>query len=215
MSQSILLIEDDDNLATGLIRILRNKGYQCQHVDCIAEVSSEVWRQADLVLLDRQLPDGDSVSYLPLWLQTKAIPVLVLTAKTMVSDRITGLSAGAIDYILKPFDLDELLARIQAHLRPLGSALVECGQLMIDPGQRHVWNNGQTVMLKPKEFDLLLMLAMHPGKVFSRDEILNKVWGYHNFPVTRTVDNHVLQLRQKLPEIRIETLRGTGYRVVL
>ncbi len=218
MKPTLLLVEDDRNLAEGLIVSLEQAGYDCLHADKAADVAA-LWEQADLVILDRQLPDGDSISFLAQWKALKDTPVILLTALISVRDKVTGLDAGANDYLTKPFAEAELLARVRAHLRnPDGaeqanSSQVIVGVLTIDTSTREVINAGQQISLTRTEFDLLLFLASNVGKVFTRDELLDQVWGYNHFPTTRTVDTHILQLRQKIDNIDIETLRGVGYKM--
>ncbi|WP_162048131.1 response regulator transcription factor VxrB [Vibrio taketomensis] len=216
MKQTLLLVEDDKNLADGLLVSLEQAGYECFHAESIAEVE-QYWVKADLVILDRQLPDGDSVSQLPQWKALKDIPVILLTALVTVKDKVTGLDAGANDYLTKPFAEAELFARIRAQLRtPDGQeddTKVRTENLLIDKSTREVFFNDQMITLTRTEFDLLLFLASNLGRVFTRDELLDHVWGYNHFPTTRTVDTHVLQLRQKLPGLEIETLRGVGYKM--
>ena len=209
----ILLIEDDKLLGEGLNEYLTKQGFECQWLTNIKHIEKH-WYRADLVILDRQLAEGDSITFLPQWLSLKALPVIILTAKVDVNQRVEGLMAGAKDYVLKPFSHQELLARIHAQLRPLGQSAVQYQQLIIDVANQAVTDNGCSVELKPKEFQLLLMLVQNQGRVFHREELLNKIWGYQAFPTTRTVDNHVLRIRQKLPGLDIETLRGVGYRLV-
>lgn len=174
--------------------------------------------KADLVILDRQLPDGDSVQHLPDWKKLKDVPVILLTALVTVKDKVAGLDAGANDYLTKPFAEAELFARIRAQLRSPESdgqddTKVVLPELTIDKATRDVFYKGESVTLTRTEFDLLLFLASNLGRVFTRDELLDHVWGYNHFPTTRTVDTHVLQLRQKLPGLEIETLRGVGYKM--
>ncbi|GIC76738.1 response regulator transcription factor [Moritella sp. F3] len=209
----ILLIEDDKLLGEGFSQYLTEEGFDCQWL-CDCNQISKHWMQADLVILDRQLPEGDSLTWLPQWLMIKAIPVIILTAKIDVDQRIEGLMAGAKDYVLKPFSHLELLARIHAQLRPLGESKLTYQNVHIDVSKRIVISDGETLNLKAKEFQLLLLLVQNQGRVFHRDELLNKVWGFQTFPSTRTVDNHILHLRQKLPMLNIETLRGVGYRLI-
>ncbi|MCD4499540.1 response regulator transcription factor [Chromobacterium vaccinii] len=209
---TILLIEDDAELGAGLRQFLRQQGYDCLWLRDGGEVAAH-WRQAELAILDRQLPDGDSLRLLPQWLALKALPVIVLTARVELDDRVAGLEAGARDYLTKPFAHVELLARVRAQLRPLGEGQLACGGLSLFPARQAAGWRGGEVALTRTEFDLLAMLARMPGRVFTRDELLNQVWGYQHFPSTRTVDTHVLQLRQKLPDIPIETVRGVGYRL--
>ncbi|MBG0756273.1 response regulator transcription factor VxrB [Vibrio cidicii] len=218
MKQTLLLVEDDKNLADGLLVSLEQAGYECLHAESISEVES-LWQKADLVILDRQLPDGDSVSYLPEWKKSKNIPVILLTALVTVKDKVAGLDSGANDYLTKPFAEAELFARIRAQLRSpetseqLNTDQVVTENLIIDKSTREVFFKGEQITLTRTEFDLLLFLASNLGRVFTRDELLDHVWGYNHFPTTRTVDTHVLQLRQKLPGLEIETLRGVGYKM--
>ncbi len=217
MKQTLLLVEDDKNLADGLLVSLEQAGYDCLHAEKIADVKQH-WDKADLVILDRQLPDGDSVQYLPEWKKLKDIPVILLTALVTVKDKVTGLDSGANDYLTKPFAEAELFARIRAQLRSpesdgIDDTKVELPELTIDKATRDVFFKGESVTLTRTEFDLLLFLASNLGRVFTRDELLDHVWGYNHFPTTRTVDTHVLQLRQKLPGLEIETLRGVGYKM--
>ncbi|KZX70402.1 MULTISPECIES: response regulator transcription factor VxrB [Vibrio] len=217
MKQTLLLVEDDKNLADGLLVSLEQAGYECLHAELISEVEG-YWEQADLVILDRQLPDGDSVDSLPGWKKKKDIPVILLTALVTVKDKVAGLDSGANDYLTKPFAEAELFARIRAQLRlpdaeEQDASKVIAQNLVIDKATREVFFNEQEVTLTRTEFDLLLFLASNLGRVFTRDELLDHVWGYNHFPTTRTVDTHVLQLRQKLPGLEIETLRGVGYKM--
>lgn len=217
MKQTLLLVEDDKNLADGLLVSLEQAGYECFHSETIADVQ-QYWDKADLVILDRQLPDGDTVQHLADWKKIKNVPVILLTALVTVKDKVTGLDAGANDYLTKPFAEAELFARVRAQLRlPEGDVLddtkVKTDNLLIDKATREVFYNGESVTLTRTEFDLLLFLASNLGRVFTRDELLDHVWGYNHFPTTRTVDTHVLQLRQKLPGLEIETLRGVGYKM--
>ncbi|WP_281222993.1 response regulator transcription factor [Photobacterium sanguinicancri] len=209
----ILLIEDDELLGDGLRQYLASHSFSCTWLTSSHNVKQH-WFKADLVVLDRQLDGCDSLKHLPYWLNLKALPVIILTAKVDVEQRIEGLMAGAKDYMTKPFAQDELLARIITHLRPIGSGQINYQSLMVDPSKRVVKQQTTEVNLKPKEFQLLLLLLQNQGRVFHREELLNKIWGYQAFPTTRTVDNHILRLRQQLPELNIETHRGIGYRLL-
>ncbi|KMN76293.1 transcriptional regulator [Chromobacterium sp. LK11] len=209
---TLLLIEDDETLGEGLSRFLEDAGYRCQWLRRAEEAAAQ-WLRADLVILDRSLPDGDSLRHLPGWLALKALPVIVLTARVEVGDRVAGLEAGARDYLSKPFAHAELLARIRAQLRPLGDGSLSLGALSLQPARQSANWQGREVVLTRTEFELLALLARMAGRVMSRDELLNQVWGYQHFPSTRTVDTHILQLRQKLPGLVIETVRGVGYRL--
>ena len=201
MKQTLLLVEDDKNLADGLLVSLEQAGYECLHAELISEVEG-YWEQADLVILDRQLPDGDSVDSLPGWKKKKDIPVILLTALVTVKDKVAGLDSGANDYLTKPFAEAELFARIRAQLRlpdaeEQDSSKVVAQDLVIDKATREVFFKDQEVTLTRTEFDLLLFLASNLGRVFTRDELLDHVWGYNHFPTTRTVDTHVLTASSK------------------
>lgn len=216
MKQTLLLVEDDRNLADGLLVSLEQAGYECLHVERAADVAS-VWDKADLVILDRQLPDGDSVTFLNDWKNIKSVPVILLTALVSVKDKVSGLDAGANDYLTKPFAEAELFARIRAQLRfpdadDDGNSIT-VGEIFIDKTTRDVKFGEEMIVMTRTEFDLLVFLASNLGRVFTRDELLDHVWGYNHFPTTRTVDTHILQLRQKIPSIKIETLRGVGYKM--
>lgn len=215
MKQTILLVEDDKNLADGLLVSIEQAGYNCLHAEQISEVAP-LWEKADLIILDRQLPDGDSIVHIKEWRAIKDVPVILLTALVTIKDRVTGLDAGADDYLTKPFAEAELLARIRTQLRQpeaQNSDQIQVGEIQINKLTRDVVVDGQAVVLTRTEFDLLLFLASNLGRVFTRDELLDHVWGYNHFPTTRTVDTHILQLRQKLPMVNIETLRGVGYKM--
>ena len=209
---SLLLIEDDAALGQGLQLFLQQEGFSCQWLSELSQVERH-WHLADLVILDRQFPDGDSLKLLPNWLARKALPVIVLTARVNVEDRVAGLEAGARDYLSKPFAHVELLARIRAQLRPLGEWQLGSGELLLFPSRQSASWQQKEVALTATEFALLAMLVQMAGRVFTRDELLNQVWGYQHFPSTRTVDTHILQLRQKLPGIAISSVRGVGYRL--
>lgn len=209
---SLLLIEDDEVLGQGLQAFLQQEGFACLWLRDVSQVIN-LWVQADLVILDRQLPNGDSLRFLPQWLAKKALPVIVLTARVAVDDRVAGLEAGARDYLTKPFAHVELLARIRAQLRTLGEGQLAAGELRLFPARQRVLWRGCEVGLTATEFALLAILVQMSGRVFTRDELLNQVWGYQHFPSTRTVDTHILQLRQKLTGIGISSVRGVGYRL--
>ncbi|MBY0451589.1 MAG: response regulator transcription factor, partial [Bdellovibrionaceae bacterium] len=144
------------------------------------------------------------------------VPVIFLTAKSDLIDKVLGLESGAQDYLTKPFDRRELLARVRVHLRDAVRPVlneIEIGSLKVILAGRELYYNGRLIETTRKEFDLILLLMQNPNSVFTRDELLNKVWGFENFPTTRTVDTHILQLRQKTHEDMILTVRGVGYRL--
>ncbi|MEZ8238124.1 response regulator transcription factor [Vibrio splendidus] len=209
---TLLLIEDDHLLGQGLVSFFESNGYPCLWAKD-SESASKQWFCADLVILDRQLEDGDSLQHLPNWLLLKALPVIVLTAKVEVQRRVEGLMAGAKDYVTKPFSNEELLARVITQLRPLGVSQLNYANIEVRLSERTAYLDESPITLKPKEFQLLVLFVQNQSRVFHRDELLNKIWGYQAFPSTRTVDNHILRLRQKLPTLNLETHRGVGYRL--
>ncbi|MEZ8307541.1 response regulator transcription factor [Vibrio splendidus] len=209
---TLLLIEDDQLLGQGLVSFFESNGYPCLW-EKDSESASKQWFRADLVILDRQLEDGDSLQHLPNWLLLKALPVIVLTAKVEVQQRVEGLMAGAKDYVTKPFSNEELLDRVITQLRPLGVSQLNYANIEVRLSERTAYLDESPITLKPKEFQLLVLFVQNQSRVFHRDELLNKIWGYQAFPSTRTVDNHILRLRQKLPTLKIETHRGVGYRL--
>lgn len=175
-------------------------------------------KKPDLVLLDWMLPDGQGIDLLrDLRNKGLKVPVIFLTAKADVIDKVLGLESGANDYVTKPFEPRELLARVRLRLRSTSSQAVESdalhsGGIEVNDREKRVFYRRQEVNLTKMEYLLLKLFLENPGRVFSREELLNKVWGYDSYPTTRTVDNHVLQLRQKLKESYFETVRGIGYR---
>ena len=215
---TVLLVEDDASISAALCELLEREGYMVRTARTIAEGRSLLDAHVEIVLLDWRLPDGEGVELLKEWRKTTDVPVLMVTARTDVIDRVLGLELGADDYVTKPFDPRELLARIKARLRArkvptIDGQVVEVFGLRIDKETREVTYEGHAVALTRMEFDLLALLAAHPARVFSREELLNRVWGYDRTPTTRTVDAHVLQLRTKLCHELIESLRGIGYRM--
>jgi len=189
-----------------------------------AATATEAWEQlsqADLVVLDWMLPDEPGVRLLERLRRDgryENLPVLMLTARAGEGDRVEGLTRGADDYLTKPFSTPELLARIQALLRRSGKGgRIERGGLALDLERHQARLDGEPLDLTRREFDLLAFLARHPGRVYSREELLERVWGPEFMGTARTVDQHVAQLREKLREDPklprfLETLRGVGYR---
>ncbi|WP_127715824.1 response regulator transcription factor [Halobacteriovorax sp. HLS] len=215
----ILLVEDDDSLGSSLNSYLVDEGHEVKWAQSLEEARSKTGEE-EIVILDWMLPDGQGVDFLKeLRNDGISIPVIMLTARTDLIDKVIGLEAGANDYMTKPFEPRELVARIRVQLRDYSpSEVVELnevivrGDLSIDKGQRVIKWHGKEVEFTKMEFDFLTLLAESPNRAFPREEILNKVWGYENYPSTRTVDTHVLQIRQKLSDELIETVRGIGYR---
>lgn len=223
MTNTILLIEDDINLGTNLKSFLEKESFHVLHADTLkmAQTLRTEHNDIGLIILDWMLPDGQGIDFLK-ELRSKSIstPVIMLTARVDLIDKVIGLETGANDYLTKPFEPRELIARIRVQLRQnevqtenTSKKELNYKDLKIDQFSRKVFFNHEEIVLTKMEYELLTLLVSNPGQAFSREELLNKVWGFENFPTTRTVDTHVLQLRQKLDESYIETLRGIGYRL--
>ncbi len=214
------MVEDDDGIAEPLTDGLRREGFDVQRVATGAAALAVT--DADLVLLDLGLPDIDGYAVCQQIRARSAVPILVISARGAEVDRVVGLELGADDYLVKPFGLRELVARIRAVLRRYGGAglggevdpVQQLGDLVVDRRARRVHVEGVEVALSPKEFDLLALLAEDPGAVVSRQQILDEVWDPHWYGPTKTVDVHVASLRKKLghPEW-IETVRRVGLRL--
>lgn len=216
----LLVVEDEPAVRMGLRLSLSRAGHQVLE----AATASEAWplvEQADLVLLDWMLPDEPGVRLLERLRSDsryETLPVLMLTARSGESDRVEGLTRGADDYLTKPFSTPELLARVQALLRRSGrGGRIERGALVLDLERHQAYLHNTPLDLTRREFDLLAFLARHPGRVYTREELLERVWGQEFMGTARTVDQHVAQLREKLQEdskspLYLETLRGVGYR---
>jgi DNA-binding response OmpR family regulator len=220
--QTILVVEDDRNIGNGLRRALEGEGYDVQWVtDGSSALETAAANRIDLVVLDLYLPDIDGVEVCHQLRQSfPALPILILSARTDEIDIVVGLDAGADDYMVKPFRLAEFLARLRAHLRrrPGGfSDEIVAGDVQIDVSARRVFVSGQEIALRPKEFDLLTLLASEAGRAVSRERIMADVWEVTSSASTKTLDMHVSSLRRKLIEggttTRITTIRGAGYRL--
>lgn len=223
---TILVVDDEEPIQELLRFNLEKEGYQVKVVGDGVEALGQIEKtQPDLVVLDLMLPGMDGLEIcrqLRTLTKYQDLPVIMLTAKGEEIDKVLGLELGADDYITKPFSPRELLARIKARLRRAkasseGKGEIRRGDLRLDIERFQVYLNDQEIELTPKEFELLRVLVQNPGKVYSRDELLEHVWGYDFAGDTRTVDVHVRHLRQKIesdpsnPD-KIETLRGIGYR---
>ncbi|WP_457638166.1 response regulator transcription factor [Oceanithermus sp.] len=213
----VLIVEDETSLRFVLEHGLRQAGFDV----LLAATASEGWElldKADAVVLDWMLPDEDGLDFLARLRRDRAherLPVIMLTARASESDRVEGLLGGADDYLIKPFSMSELAARLVALLRRApGNGQLRRGELLIDPERFRVSVAGKVVELTRREFDLLHFLARNPGRVYDREKILDRVWGADFFGTPRTVDQHVAQLREKLGDGWIETVRGKGYRFV-
>jgi DNA-binding response OmpR family regulator len=225
MTSNILLVEDDPALSFLIGDRLQMEGYNVSAVpdgeQALAVLQAEDF---DAVLLDVMLP-GRSGFDICRELRSLAItlPILMLTARGEVTDRVTGLKLGADDYLAKPFEISELLARVEAMLRRArmphrrgGPNTFQFSDVSVDFGRQRVTRGSERVELSNKEFQLLRHLIQNQGRIVSRDELLNRVWGYRALPYTRTVDFHVSQLRKKLEEdpqrpVYFLTVRGAGY----
>jgi DNA-binding response OmpR family regulator len=223
----ILVVEDELPMRTVLRDCLERRGYRVLlAADGLSALEKALQEKPDLIVLDIMMPklDGFAVCAELRRLGNTA-PVLFLTAKASVEDRVTGLDAGADDYLVKPFSREELLARVRALWRRAQRqtrtlTTVAFGAVKIDFAGQCAWRAGKPLELTPKEFAMLRLLLERPGEVVSRDRFLDVVWGYTAFPTTRTVDKHIVGLRQKLednPEQPrwITTVHGVGYRLEL
>lgn len=220
-TNTIVVVEDDSSIREMLRYYFQSTGNEVRTYESGEEFfAAEQGRPApSIYLLDIMLPGMDGLEILRRLrasLTTADVPVIMLTARTAEMDRVAGLESGADDYVVKPFGLMELQARIKAVLRRTQreSPVLRCGDLEINTTARTVLRAGVPVELTYKEFELLRLLAVHRGAVLSRDEILRTVWDYDFTGETRTVDMHVKALRQKLGEDIITTVRGVGYKMV-
>ena len=225
-----MIVEDDALIASSLERALGAQGYEVSVAPTVADALSALADRApDLVLLDLGLPDGDGSTVADHAAQHRPdVPVIVLTARSEEIDVVLGLEAGAVDYVVKPFRLAELLARIASHLRwrdaltkgPGDGAgdVITVGELCVDRPARRVALAGGEIALRPKEFDLLERLATEAGTVVTREQLIEDVWDENWWGSTKTLDVHVNSIRRKLGEragqpSRITTVRGVGYRL--
>ena len=218
----ILVIDDEESILTLVTAYLRPEGYQVYTAsDGPSGLKAARAYKPDLVVLDIMLPGMDGVELLTHLRRESDVYVIMLTARTEETDKIVGLTVGADDYVTKPFSPRELVARIKAALRRLGSGrdvldgnILAFHHVRIDTGARQVWVDDQPVELTTTEFDLLKTLAEHRGIVLSREQLLEKVWGYDYYGEMRVVDVHIGHVRQKWGEGFIVTVRGVGYRFV-
>lgn len=226
----LLIVEDDPSVRASLERRFRFEGFLVttaergeQALDILTET------KPDLVLLDVMLPGLDGLAVAERIRNISNVPILMLTAKDSVEDRVSGLECGADDYLVKPFELPELMARVRALLRrshllsgqtskhPDESNAVEFAGIMLDPKTRDVTVDGQVLVLTPREFSLLEYFLLHPRQVLTREQILEGVWGYDTENSSNLVDVYVLQLRKKIEaeahskDRRLHTVRGVGY----
>jgi DNA-binding response OmpR family regulator len=219
---TILVVEDETSIASFIAAYLRNAGYAVRAAAsakaALVELASEL---PSLIVLDLNLPDGDGVELCRRIRKSSDVPILMLTARDEDVDKIIGLEVGADDYMTKPFNPRELVARVKSVLRRASperrrneTEELRHGDLQINSGKREVYVGEEEIRLAPKEFDLLWELLDHRGIVLTRDQLLERVWGYTFAGDTRTVDVHVRQIRRKLGDASpIVTVWGVGYKV--
>ncbi len=220
MTAHILLVEDETKLAQFVELELTHEGYQVTVAnDGIGGLTAARESQPDLILLDWMLPGFSGIEVCRRLRATgDKVPVILLTAKDEISDRVEGLDAGADDYMVKPFSIEELLARVRAHLRRTQEEdpdVLEFSNLTLNQRTREVFRDERSIELTAKEFDLLVYLMMHPRQVLTRDRILEQVWGYDFMGDSNIIEVYIRYLRLKLEESQekrlIQTVRGVGY----
>ena len=219
----IYLLEDDNNIRNFVVYALNNSGLDAKGFERPSEFWSAIEEEKpQLAILDIMLPEEDGLSVLSklrAGLETREMPIMMLTAKGTEYDKVIGLDSGADDYVTKPFGTMELIARVKALLRRTEPVTDEkeyrIGQLYLCPAKHIIRAGDENVTLTLKEFELLCLLVQNKGKVFTRDAILRDIWGYEFDGENRTVDVHIITLRSKLKECGslIETIRGIGYRI--
>ena len=221
-AHTILVVEDEASIASFVALYLKNAGYQVKAVGSGSAALNQVAAgMPSMIILDLNLPDMDGIEICRRIRKSSDVPILMLTARDEDVDKIIGLEVGADDYLTKPFNPRELVARAKSILRRSGSerrlvesAVIAHGDLAVDSGRREVRVADEEIQLAPKEFDLLWELLDHRGLVLTRDQLLERVWGYTFAGDTRTVDVHVRQIRRKLGDASpIVTVWGVGYKV--
>jgi two-component system alkaline phosphatase synthesis response regulator PhoP len=220
-SVKVLLVEDEQSIVDLVTAYLRQEGYEVvAAMDGPAGLKAARTFKPDLIVLDIMLPGMDGIELLTRLRRESDVYVIMLSARSEEIDKIVGLSVGADDYMVKPFSPRELVARIKAALRrlqsgagPAAAGAVASRRVRVDSGRRRVWVDDQPVELTTIEFDLLKTLVEHRGMVLSREQLLERVWGYDFYGETRVVDVHIGHIRQKMGDGRlIATVRGMGYR---
>jgi DNA-binding response OmpR family regulator len=226
--KKILIVEDDRNLLDTLVYNVKKEGYDVvTSINGEEAVESARKENPDLIILDIMLPKLNGLEVCRILRKEMTVPILMLTARNEEVDKIIGLEVGADDYMTKPFSMRELIARIRAMLRRAGMTVaqpdsvektIKIGTLEVDTERHRITVSGKELELSPKEYDLLVFLAVNKGFVFTREQLLEKVWGYDFAGDTRTIDVHIRWLRQKIesnpskPETLI-TVRGAGYKL--
>jgi DNA-binding response OmpR family regulator len=221
--QTVLVVDDEEAIAEAVRARLESEGYRVVVAADGAEALEAAGREPpDLVVLDLMLPGMDGLEVCRRLQRDRWVPVLMLTARTEEADKVAGFAVGADDYLTKPFSLRELAVRVRAILRRAERAAqasssepLLLGALSIDPSRRRVSVDGAEVQLTPLEFEILLTLARDPGVVFTREQLMDRVWGYRDYAGGRVVDSHVARLRRKLGEDGatrfVRTVHGVGY----
>ncbi len=226
MSKEIILVVDDEANIRDLARLyLEKDGYQVVTVTNGEEALAYIHATPPaLIVLDLMLPHIDGWEVCRRIRADSALPILMLTARDDDIDKIVGLEMGADDYLTKPFNPRELVARVRAVLRravpddkAMSDKVRQAGNVVLNPASREVTVNGERIMLRTKEFDLLLTLMDHPNRVLTREQLLDQVWDYEYYGRTRTVDVHVAALREKLANstLSVETVWGQGYKLIV
>lgn len=212
-------------MRTALVDSLQEAGYFVSAaVDGLEGIGSAMRESPDLILMDVMMPEMDGFCLCRLLREAgKRMPILMLTAKGMIEDRVTGLDAGADDYLVKPFSTEEMLARVRALLRRTPHAAnmantLQLGEIVVDFAKQTCHRRDDNISLTPKELGMLQLLATHSGEAISRERFLDTVWGYHTYVTTRTVDNHMASLRAKLEPhseepVYLKTVHRVGYRL--
>lgn len=227
MPERILIVEDESAVSTAIAYTLSQEGFETEvAADGRSALDAFERRPPALVILDLMLPGLSGWQLFTAFRRQRDVPIIMLTARTQEADRVAGLEMGADDYVAKPFSMRELVARVRTVLRrsaregePDEGEVLRAGRIRLDPGTYEVTVGGERVSLSPKEFDLLLYLMQSTGRVRSRDEIIEAVWGDEEFLDQRTVDVHIRWLRQKIEAdpgnpVHLVTVRGAGYRFV-
>ncbi len=219
----ILLVEDDEAIASGLVRVFESQGHPIRRLARGGPAPAALTEDIKLVVLDLGLPDVDGIDVCRRLRRARPdLAILILSARDQELDVVAGLDAGADDYLVKPFRLSELLARVRAHLRRVAAAepaaggavrdLLRANGVTVDLAARRAWRGDDELELRPKELDLLALLVAEAGRAVTRDRIMREVWDTEWMGSTKTLDTHVLALRHKIGAAAITTLRGVGYR---
>lgn len=227
MPELVYVVDDEPNIRKLASLALRDDGFEtCDYADGASLLAAVRKKAPDVIVLDWMMPQPDGMAVCKMLRadkSTRPIPIIMLTARSGEVDRVLGLEMGADDYIVKPFSVKELCARVRAVLRrkeyllPTSGEIIECGNLTADIASRKITVNGVEIDLAMKEFDLLIVLMQNQGRVMTRDTLLDRVWGVEYYGDARTVDVHIRYLRQKLESADsetkyIKTMRGVGYK---